>query len=125
MDLNACTIDELIEASIELDDRTAGLFDRLSRITARATGEHGVTVTVNLDGMLTGLELPDRALRQRPAELAAEIYRLAQQAAADALEEGFAVLSPVAGAELAAVLNAAMPAGRTGGTPFGPSASSR
>jgi hypothetical protein len=125
MDLTTCTIDELIEASIELDDRTAGLFDRLSRITARATGEHGVTVTVNLDGMLTGLELPDRALRQRPEELAAEIYRLTQQASADALEEGFAVLAPVAGAELAAVLNEAMPVAPSGGMPSGPSASCR
>lgn len=124
MDLSACTIDELIEASIELNDRAEGLFDRLSRITARATGEHGVSVTVNLDGMLTGLELPDRALRQHPEELAAEIYRLAQQAAAEALDEGFAVLAPVAGPELAAVFRTGSTE-RPAGSPSGPSASCR
>jgi hypothetical protein len=85
------TVDELIEAAAELDERTAGLFDRLARISARATRD-GVTVTVNLDGKPTGLELTDKALRLGAEPLAAEIFRLTQEAAATALAEGEAML---------------------------------
>ena len=95
------TVDELIEAAAELDERTAGLFDRLARITARASGEHGVEVTVNLDGKLIALELTDDALRMGADALGAEIYRLTQQASGSALAAGMDLLEPIAGDELA------------------------
>ena len=90
------SIDELIEAAAELDERTAGLFERLARITARAAGD-GIEVTVNLDGRLIGLDLTDAALRRGAGELATEIQRLTQLASAAALADGFAALAPYDG----------------------------
>ena len=110
MDLAALSIDELIAASAELDDRAYGIFDRLARITARAAGETGVEVEVNLDGMITAVELTAEALRLPPERLAAEIYRLTHQAAASALHEGMATLEPVAGESLLALLTEPEPA---------------
>jgi glutamate-1-semialdehyde aminotransferase len=98
------SIDELIEAAAELDERTAGLFERLARITARATGEHGVAVTVNLDGKLIDLDLTETSVRLGASALAAEISRLTQQASAAALAEGMNVLGPIAGDDLDALL---------------------
>ena len=98
------TVDELIEAAAELDEHTAALVDRLARITARAGGQHGVEVKVNLDGRLVGLELTDAALRLGAGPLAAEIYRLTQQASGSALAQGLATLAPIAGAELAELI---------------------
>ncbi|HEV2782938.1 MAG TPA: hypothetical protein VGX25_26415 [Actinophytocola sp.] len=97
------TIDELIAASAALDDRADGLLDRLARITARAT-EHGISVTVNLDGQLIGLDLTDAALRLAPTHLASEIHRLTLQASATALAEGITTLEPLAGDELLQLL---------------------
>jgi Trk K+ transport system NAD-binding subunit len=93
------SIDELIEAAAELSESSTGLVDRLAGITARAGGAH-VEVTVTVDGKLVGLELSDRALRLGADVLAAEIYRLTQQASASALAAGRAILEPVAGDEL-------------------------
>ncbi len=98
------SVDELIEAAAELDERTAGLFERLARITAQATGEHGVAVTVNLDGKLIDLDLTDAALRLGASALAAEISSLTAQASAAALAEGFATLAPLGDDELAELL---------------------
>jgi hypothetical protein len=75
--------------------------DELARITARESGDHGVTVTVNVDGRLIDLDLTDDALRLGAAGLAAEIHRLTRRAAAAALAEGSAILAPMVGAELA------------------------
>jgi hypothetical protein len=100
MDPAAMTIDELIAASAALQD---GLFDRLAKITAQAA-EHGVSVTVNLDGQLIALDLSDEALRLGAARLAAEIYRLTLQAAGSALAEGIEALEPVAGDALMELL---------------------
>lgn len=97
------TVDELIEAAAELDERTAGLFDRLARITARAAGD-GVEVTVNLDGKLIGLELTHAALRRGADALGAEIFRLTQEASATALADGYATVAPLAGDELAGLI---------------------
>jgi hypothetical protein len=97
------TVDELIEAAAELDEHTAALVDRLARITARA-GEDGVEVTVNLDGRLVGLELSEAALRRGADALAVEISQLTLRAATAALADGFATLAPLAGEELAALL---------------------
>src|SRR5438067_1021083 len=98
------TVNELIEAAAELDERTAGLFDRLARITVRASGELGVEVTVNLDGKLIALELTDDALRVGADALSAEIYRLTQRASGAALATGMDLLEPIAGDELAELI---------------------
>lgn len=105
MDPASMTVDELIAASAAL---AGGLFDRLSRITARAS-DHGVSVTVNLDGQLVGLELTGAALRLGATRLAEEIYRLTQQAAGSALAEGIGTLEPVAGDALMELLVPEMP----------------
>jgi hypothetical protein len=105
IDPNTLTVDELIAASAELDDRADGLLGRLGEVTARAASrEHGIEVTVNVDGMLVGLELTPGSLDLGPRQLAAEIFRLAQQASGSALSQGLAILAPVAGAELSAEL---------------------
>jgi hypothetical protein len=102
--LDARTVDELIEAAGELDERTVGLVDRLARITASTVGKHGVEVTVNLDGKLIGLELTDDAVRLGAGPLAAEIYRLTQQASGSTLAAGMALLLAVADDELAKIM---------------------
>jgi hypothetical protein len=102
------SVDELIAASAELDDRADGLLDRLASVTARAS-ENGVSVVVNLDGMLVGLELTDAAIRLGAERLAAEIYRLTQQAAGIALAQGITILEPVAGDDLLALIVPAEP----------------
>jgi hypothetical protein len=102
------SVDELIAASAELDDRAGGLLDKLAGVTARASG-NGVSVEVNLDGMLVGLALTDTAIRLGATRLAAEIYRLTQQAAGIALAEGITILEPVAGDDLLALIVPADP----------------
>lgn len=104
------TVDELIAASAELDDRADGLIGRLGGITSQAgSAEHDIEVTVNLDGMLTDLRLGRQSLALGPRRLAAEIFRFTQQAAGSALSEGMAVLAPVAGEELTAELTDVQP----------------
>jgi hypothetical protein len=97
------SVDELIAASAELDDRADGLLDRLASVTARSS-ENGVSVVVNLDGMLVGLELTDAAIRLGAERLATELYRLTQQAAGMALAEGITILEPVAGDDLLSLI---------------------
>lgn len=97
------SVDELIEAAVELDERTTSLVGRLARITPRE-GSDGIEVTVNLDGRLIGLELTEPALRRGADALAAEITRLTQRAAAAALADGMATLAPLAGEDLGALL---------------------
>jgi hypothetical protein len=96
------TVDELIELStVSAPD----VFGTLSTITATATGD-GITATVNLEGRLIALELAPHALAAGPAKLAAEIFRLVQEASATALNEGIEILAPVAGEDLATELRA-------------------
>ena len=96
------TVDELIE----LSTRSAPeVFTALSAITARASGD-GIEVTVNLEGRLIALELAPHALAAGPGPLAAEIFRLVQEASATALNAGIEVLAPAAGDDLAAELRA-------------------
>lgn len=96
------SVDELIELSAE---STPDVFAALSAITATATGD-GIEATVNLEGRLIALELAPHALAAGPAKLAAEIFRLVQEASATALHAGIEVLAPVAGDDLAAELRA-------------------
>ncbi|HET9138738.1 hypothetical protein [Actinophytocola sp.] len=110
MDLAALSLDELIAASAELDDRAYRVFERLARITARAAGETGVEVEVNLDGMITAVRLTAESLRLPADRLAAEIFRLTSEAAAAALREGVALLEPVAGEPLLDLLTVPPPA---------------
>ncbi|MPZ85430.1 MAG: hypothetical protein GEV28_35605 [Actinophytocola sp.] len=103
MGYESYTVDQLIEANSALNDQADGLFDRLGRITAAAAGR-GVEVRVNLEGRLVALDLSPEAMALEPDELAAEIYRLTQEASATALSAGLAALEPVAGEELTAEL---------------------
>lgn len=95
-------MDELIELSTR---STPEVFAALSAITATATGD-GIEATVNLEGRLIALELAPHALAAGPAALAAEIFRLVQEASATALNAGIEVLTPAAGDDLAAELRA-------------------
>ncbi len=98
------TVDQLLEADAARNARADGLFERLARISAGAAGR-GVEVRVNLEGRLTALDLSVEAMCLAPDELAAEIFRLTQEASAAALAEGLAALEPVAGGELTAELS--------------------
>ena len=97
---------ELLDRSVEFADATEGLFDKLGAIRVSASGS-GISVTVTLDGELVGLTLSAKALEQGGAKLAAEIHRLTTEAAADALSQGIAALTPVVGIDVADQLSAA------------------
>lgn len=96
------SVDDLIEQSAQ---PTPEVFAALSEITATAGGD-GVEVTVNLEGRLIALELAPHALAAGPGPLAAEIFRLAQEASATALNAGIEVLTPAVEDDLAAELRA-------------------
>ena len=100
--MSELSVDELIELS---EQSTPEVFATLSAITATVTGD-GITATVNLEGRLIALELAPHALAAGPAALAAEIFRLVQEASAVALNAGIEALAPVAGDDLAAELRA-------------------
>lgn len=103
-DYEAYTVDQLLDANAAMNERADGLFERLGRISASASGR-GVEVRVNLEGRLVGLDLSVEAMGLAPEELAAEIFRLAQEASAAALSDGLAALEPVAGEEVTAHLS--------------------
>jgi hypothetical protein len=98
-DFEAYTVEHLLDANTAMNERADGLFERLGRISSAASGR-GVEVRVNLEGRLIALDLSVEAMDLDPAELAAEIFRLTQEASAAALSEGLAALEPVAGPEL-------------------------
>jgi hypothetical protein len=93
------TVEQLLEANAAMNERADGLFERLGRISCSAA-DKGVEVRVNLEGRLVGLDLSVEAMGLAPGELAAEIFRLTQEASAAALSQGLAALEPVAGPEL-------------------------
>ena len=100
--MNDLSVDELIELTTQTSPE---VFASLSAITATATGD-GIMATVNLEGRLVALALEPHALAVGPGPLAAEIFRLVQEASATALNTGIEVLAPVAGEDLAAELRA-------------------
>jgi hypothetical protein len=102
--IDSYSVDELLEANTTLNERADGLFDRLARVSATAA-DRGVEVRVNLEGRLVGLDLTVEAMTLPPDELAAEIFRLTQEASAAALADGLAALEPVAGEELTSELS--------------------
>jgi hypothetical protein len=98
------TVEALLDANTAMNERADGLFERLGRISC-AAADKGVEVRVNLEGRLIGLDLSVEAMNLAPGELAAEIFRLTQEASAAALSQGLAALEPVAGPELTAELS--------------------
>ncbi|WP_190813306.1 hypothetical protein [Saccharopolyspora pogona] len=96
------SIDELIEIA-EGMPRTNGLAAGLDAVRGTARGE-GVSLAVDLQGMLVGLELDDRALALGPAGLAAEISRLSNEAGTDSLRQGMLAIQAGCGAEVAAAV---------------------
>lgn len=100
--MNELSVDELIELSTQTQPE---IFTVLSAITATATGD-GISATVNLEGRLIALTLDPHALAAAPEILAADIFRLVQEASATALNSGIEALAPAAGEELAAELRA-------------------
>lgn len=76
-----------------------GLGERLDAVRREASAS-GVTVVVDLHGKLVDLSFMREALAVRPAELAAVVRRLVDEAAAEALAEGMSVLADVVPPEL-------------------------
>ncbi|OAP26304.1 MULTISPECIES: hypothetical protein [Amycolatopsis] len=79
-------IDELIEIAEEIPDQL-GLSEGLAALRATA-GREGLSVTVNMHGMLVHLDIGEAALELGPDALAAEISRLSTEAGTQALHQG-------------------------------------
>ncbi|MBB4684502.1 hypothetical protein [Amycolatopsis jiangsuensis] len=79
-------VDDLIDIADEIPE-TLGLSAGLTEIRATARGE-GLSVTVDVHGMLVALDLGEAALEKGPAALAAEISRLSTEAGTRALHAG-------------------------------------
>ncbi|MFD2471718.1 hypothetical protein [Amycolatopsis silviterrae] len=79
-------IDELIEIAEEIPEQL-GLSEGLAGIRATARGE-GLSVTVDVHGMLVHLDIGESALELGPDALAAEISRLSTEAGTQALHQG-------------------------------------
>ncbi|MCG3755729.1 hypothetical protein [Amycolatopsis sp. Poz14] len=79
-------IDELIEIAEEIPDQL-GLSEGLAALRATASRE-GLSVTVNMHGMLVHLDIGEPALELGPDALAAEISRLSTEAGTKALHQG-------------------------------------
>lgn len=84
------TVDELIEIADEIPEKL-GLAEGMADLRATAAGEH-VSVTVDVQGMLVGLQIGEEALRQAPEALAAEISRLSTSAGNAVLRKGIHAL---------------------------------
>lgn len=80
--------------------RTNGLAADLDAVRGTARGE-GVSLAVDLQRMLVGLELDDRVLARGPAGLAAEISPLSNEAGTNSLWQG---MPTGCGAEVAAAV---------------------
>lgn len=86
MDEDERSIDELIEIAEEIPDRL-GLGAGMAELRGSAGGE-GVSVTVDVGGMLVGLDIDEAGLALGPQRLAAEISRLSVQASDAVLRSG-------------------------------------
>ncbi|MGW4397875.1 hypothetical protein ACWEHA_21515 [Amycolatopsis nivea] len=83
-------VDELIEIAEEIPDQL-GLSDGLAALRATASRE-GLSVTVNVHGMLVHLDIGETALELGPDALAAEISRLSTEAGTKALHLGLSAV---------------------------------
>jgi hypothetical protein len=86
MDSDERSVDELIEIAEEMPERM-GIAARMADIRGTAQGA-GISLSVDMQGMLVGLELADEALVLGAGRLAMEISRLTAQASTAALREG-------------------------------------
>jgi DNA-binding protein YbaB len=76
------------------------LADRLAALSASATGDDGVvTVTVTGSGLVTGLQLDDRAQRLSGATLSDEILRTMRRAQASLVRQVRAAVDETVGAD--------------------------
>ncbi|HKS45694.1 MAG TPA: hypothetical protein VJT49_11390 [Amycolatopsis sp.] len=93
------TIDELIEIAAEIPDRL-GLSAGMTQLRGTVRGE-GVSVTVDVQGMLVGLEIDEHALALGPEGLAAEISRLSAEAGTKVLQAGLRAIRAGCGPAIA------------------------
>lgn len=100
-------IDELIEIAEEIPDEL-GLSEGLAAIRATASGE-GLSVTVDVHGMLVHLDIGETALELGPTALAAEISRLSTEAGARALQQGMQAIRAGCVPAVAAAVEDALP----------------
>ncbi|MFD9893624.1 hypothetical protein ACFWY9_30125 [Amycolatopsis sp. NPDC059027] len=80
------TVDELIELAEEIPERL-GLAEGMAGLRGRASGD-GVSVTVDVQGKLVGLEIDDQGIALGPDRLAARIAELSAEAGNDVLQAG-------------------------------------
>ncbi|WP_433872501.1 hypothetical protein [Saccharopolyspora sp. CA-218241] len=99
------SIDDLIALAEELP-ASRGLAAGMDAIRGLARGE-GISMAVDLQGMLVDLELDERALALGPEGLAAELSRLSGEACSDALEQGLIALEALCGTEVADAVSGA------------------
>ena len=102
MDTDDRSIDELIEIAEEIPDRL-GLSAGMAELRGSAQGE-GVSVTVDVQGMLVELEITDRALALGPERLAAEISRLSTEAGNNVLQAGLKAIRAGCGPDVATAI---------------------
>ncbi|EWC64063.1 hypothetical protein UO65_0590 [Actinokineospora spheciospongiae] len=98
--MNDLSTDDLLALAEDLDARTRDLPARLAAVTGRATGRHGIEVTVTMSGMLTALDLGEACRHLTAPELTRELESLIHQATDTALAAGVDIVSPIAGPEL-------------------------
>lgn len=102
MDEDERTIDELIEIAEEIPDRL-GLAAGMRELRGSAKGE-GVSVTVDVQGMLVDLDIGDKGLALGPERLAAEISRLSTEAGGEVLRAGLRAVKAGCTPEVAAAI---------------------
>ncbi|WP_052372211.1 hypothetical protein [Amycolatopsis taiwanensis] len=102
MDSDERSIDELIEIAEEIPDRL-GLAAGMQDLRGSAQGE-GVSVTVDVQGMLVDLDITDKGLALGPQRLAAEISRLSTEAGGKVLREGLRAVKAGTTPQIAAAI---------------------
>lgn len=102
MDEDERSVDVLIELAEEIPE-TMELTAGMDAIRGTARGE-GISLAVDLQGMLVELELDDQALALGPQRLAAEISRLTTEAGTSALREGMHAIKAGCGDKVAATI---------------------
>lgn len=96
------SIDDLIEIA-EGIPASNGLAAGMDAIRGTARGE-GISLAVDLQGMLVELDLDDQALALGPHGLAAEIHRLSNEACMDSVQQGMVAIKAGCGEEVAAAI---------------------